>query len=349
MKIINYILHVGLGWDYNQSNRYDLDSSILTFDYNINFLAKVNYQQLEEYNGTISLNGDDVTGEGEGDDEEIRILLDKLLSEVQIFTVQINSYTQNSLKYVKSAYIQLSTIERKRGNRNLFNISSRREYRTINWMQSSSNEWYFKPLNKVIPGHIVTESITSIQEILHLIFDNRLISVVEFINRLMIVANGKSIYSQKPKYNSLYWNGTHWFADCSNLIKSIINGRDVYNPEIGTYQNKFPVVEDVNANNLILKCNDISNNFYNLESGLPRLLYLKDNKGNGHVGVYLGQNLTSSNGKVNVIESTTSWRANAVIYSWVDYDGTRRLYEGGPLSEMKYNWTSHGSLDRWLW
>lgn len=111
MKIINYILHVGLGWDYNQSNRYDLDSSILTFDYNINFLAKVNYQQLEEYNGTISLNGDDVTGEGEGDDEEIRILLDKLLSEVQIFTVQINSYTQNSLKYVKSAYIQLSTIE----------------------------------------------------------------------------------------------------------------------------------------------------------------------------------------------------------------------------------------------
>jgi hypothetical protein len=92
-------------------------------------------------------------------------------------------------------------------------------------MQSSSNEWYFKPLNKVIPGHIVTESITSIQEILHLIFDNRLISVVEFINRLMIVANGKSIYSQKPKYNSLYWNGTHWFADCSNLIKSIINGR----------------------------------------------------------------------------------------------------------------------------
>ena len=216
-------------------------------------------------------------------------------------------------------------------------------------MQSSSNEWYFKPLNKVIPGHIVTESITSIQEILHLIFDNRLISVVEFINRLMVVANGKSIYSQKPKYNSLYWNGTHWFADCSNLIKSIINGRDVYNPEIGTYQNKFPVVEDVNANNLILKCNDISNNFYNLESGLPRLLYLKDNKGNGHVGVYLGQNLTSSNGKVNVIESTTSWRANAVIYSWVDYDGTRRLYEGGPLSEMKYNWTSHGSLDRWLW
>ena len=348
-KLYSNYLHVGLGWDYNQSNRYDLDSSIVTFDYNIKYLTKVNFQQLEVYNGTINLNGDDLTGEGEGDDEEIRILLDKLPSEVQIFTVQLNSYTMNTLKYVKSAYIRLSTETEVIGTYSISQAGENIGLLIGCFSKSASNGWYFKPLNKVIPGHIVTESITSIQEILHLIFDNRLISTTEFINRLMLVANGSSIYSQNPKYNSLFWNGTHWFADCSNLIKSIINGRDVYNPEIGSYQNKFPVVEDVNANNLILKCNDISNDFYNLESSLPRLLHLKDNKGNGHVGVYLGQNLTSKYGKVNVIESTTSCGANAVIYSWVDYDGTRRLYEGGPLSEMKYNWTSHGSLDKWLW
>ena len=196
---------------------------------------------------------------------------------------------------------------------------------------------------------MVTESVNSIQEILHLIFDNnRLISAEELVNRLIIVANNKSVYSQEYKFNSLYWNGTHWSADCSNLIKSIINGRDVYNPKIGSFQKTFPVVEDVNANNLILKCNDISNNFNNL-FGVPRLLHLKDNQGHGHVGVYLGKTLTSSNGNVNVIESTVSWQANAIIYSWVDHDGTRRLYEGGPLSEMKYNWTSHGSLDQWVW
>lgn len=64
---------------------------------------------------------------------------------------------------------------------------------------------------------------------------------------------------------------------------------------------------------------------------------------------YLGQNVYSSNGYANVIEATTSWGANAIIYSWVDSDGTRRRYQGGPLSEMKYNWSSHGSLDQWLW
>ena len=135
----------------------------------------------------------------------------------------------------------------------------------------------------------------------------------------------------------------HWFADSSNLIKSIINWRDVYNPKKGSYQRKFPVVEDVNANGLILKCNNVSNDFNEL-GDVPRLLHL-----DGHVGVYLGKILSSSNGEVNVIESTTSWGANAIIYSWVDNDGTRRLYKEGPLSEMKKNWTSHGSLEQWIW
>ena len=351
-KLYSDFLHIGLGWDYNLNNTYDLDSSVLTFDYRINYLDKVNFQQMEAYNGTINLNGDDLTGEGEGDDEEIKVLLNSLPSEVEIFTVQINSYRRNSLKNVKSAYIRLSSDTEVIGT---FSINKAGNNIGLligcfsKIVSNTSNGWYFRPLNRVIPGNVVTESVNSVQEILHLIFDNnRLISAEELVNRLIIVANNKSVYSQEYKFNSLYWNGTHWSADCSNLIKSIINGRDVYNPKIGSFQKTFPVVEDVNANNLILKCNNISNNFNNLLD-VPRLLHLKDNQGNGHVGVYLGKTLISSNGNVNVIESTVSWQANGIIYSWVDHDGTRRLYEGGPLSEMKYNWTSHGSLDQWVW
>ena len=139
---------------------------------------------------------------------------------------------------------------------------------------NESNEWYFKPLNKVIPGNVVIYSVTSIQGILQSIFNNKLISAKELVDRLMVVANGSSVYTQREKYNSLYWNGTHWFADCSNLIKSIINGRDVYNPKNKTYQKKFPVVEDVNANGLILKCNNVSTDFTELEYNVPRLLHL---------------------------------------------------------------------------
>ena len=345
-------LHFGLGWDFNLNNTYDLDSSVVTFDYKYKYLSNVYYAHLTEYGGAINLNGDDLTGEGEGDDEEIRVSLDLLPSNVQMFTVQLNSYKGNSLKNVESAYIRISTDSEVIGTYSITQAGDNIGLLIGCFFKKTTNnsdEWYFKPLNEVIPGNQVTESVTAIQEILHLIFDNKMISTTEFISRLKWVADGLSVYSQRQKYNSLYWNGTHWFADCSNLIKSIINGRDVYTPKRGSYQKKFPVVGDVNANNLILKCNNISTDFNELQYGVPRLLHLKDNQGNGHVGVYLGQNVYSSNGYANVIEATTSWGANAIIYSWVDSDGTRRRYQGGPLSEMKYNWSSHGSLDQWLW
>ena len=347
-KLYSSKLYFGLGWDYDSNNTYDLDSSVLTFTRNLTYLSNVYFGHLQEYDGSITLSGDDLTGEGDGDDEVITVLLDSLPPEVEIFTVQLNSFRGNSLKNVKSAYLRISTDIEDIGSYSITDAGDNIGL-LIGCFFKSSNSWYFKPLNKVVPGYKVLESLNSVQENLHLLFDNRLISAIELVKRLQKVANDLSVYSQKPKYNSLYWNGTHWFADCSNLIKSIINGRDVYNPKYRTYQKQFPVVEDVNANNLILKCNNVSTNFTELKSGVPRLLHLKDNNGNGHVGVYLGTTIYYINGTVNVIEATTSWGANAVIYSWVDQDGTRRLYEEGPLSEMKYNWTSHGSLDQWVW
>jgi tellurium resistance protein TerZ len=342
-KIYSNYLHFGLGWDFTENNVYDLDSSVLVFDKNINYLTRVNYQQLNAYDGLINLNGDDLTGEGDGDDEEIIVKLDLLPSEVQTFTVQLNSFRGNSLKNVKTAYIRLSTDLEVIGTYSINDAGNNIGLLIGSFTKNTEGSWYFKPLNKVIPGNVVTESISSVQEILHFIKEKKLISYEDLVNRLIKVAEEDSIYSQEPKKNSLYWNGTHWSADCSNLIKSIINGRDVYNPKKGSYQKKFPVVEDVNANGLILKCDNVSNDFNELGE-VPRLLHL-----DGHVGVYLGRILSSSNGEVNVIESTTSWGANAIIYSWVDNDGTRRLYKEGPLSEMKKNWTSHGSLDQWIW
>ena len=342
-KIYSNYLHFGLGWDFTENNVYDLDSSVLVFDKNINYLTRVNYQQLNAYDGLINLNGDDLTGEGDGDDEEIKVKLDLLPSEVQTFTVQLNSFRGNSLKNVKTAYIRLSTDLEVIGTYSINDAGNNIGLLIGSFTKNTEGSWYFKPLNKVIPGNVVTQSISSVQEILRFINEKKLISYEDLVNRLIKVAEEDSIYSQEPKKNSLYWNGTHWSADCSNLIKSIINGRDVYNPKKGSYQRKFPVVEDVNANGLILKCDNVSNDFNELGE-VPRLLHL-----DGHVGVYLGRILSSSNGEVNVIESTTSWGANAIIYSWVDNDGTRRLYKEGPLSEMKKNWTSHGSLDQWIW
>ena len=172
-KLYTDYLHVGLGWDYDSSNTYDLDSSVLTFDSNLYNLDKVNFQQLSIYNSDIILNGDDLTGAGEGDDEEIRIRLNSLPSDVQIFTVQINSYLNKSLKDVKSAFIRLSTYDEVIGTYSINEAGDSIGLLIGCFSKGSSNGktgWYFRPLNRVIPGTVVTGSVSSIQEILRAIF-----------------------------------------------------------------------------------------------------------------------------------------------------------------------------------
>ena len=176
----NYILysnylHVGLGWAYDSTNVYDLDSSVVVFDSDINSLDVVNFLNLRTYDGSISLSGDDLTGEGSGtgDDEEIRIRLDRLSSDSKILTVQINSYNRNILKNVKSAYIRLSTETDVIGTYSITQAGDNIGLLIGCFVKTDSNSWVFRPLNKVIPGNVVRYSIPSIQEILHSIFDNK--------------------------------------------------------------------------------------------------------------------------------------------------------------------------------
>ena len=170
----NY-LHVGLGWAYDSNNTYDLDSSVVEFDSDIQYLDRVNFQQLYTYDGALSLNGDDLTGAGSGtgDDEEIRIRLDRLPRNAKILTVQINSYKENILKDVKSAYIRLSTETDVIGTYSITQAGDNIGLLIGCFSKTDSGSWVFRPLNKVIPGNVVTYSIPSIQEILHSIFDNK--------------------------------------------------------------------------------------------------------------------------------------------------------------------------------
>ena len=94
-------------------------------------------------------------------------------SEVKILTVQINSYRQNVLKDVKSAYIRLSTETEVIGTYSISQAGNNLGLLIGCFSKTDSNSWQFRPLNEPIPGNIVTSSVDSIQEILHSIFDNK--------------------------------------------------------------------------------------------------------------------------------------------------------------------------------
>lgn len=75
---------IGLGWDTNSSSTgvdFDLDASAFILGEDKKLLSEdyfVFYNQLESPDGSVKHTGDNLTGEGDGDDENIHIDLSKI-------------------------------------------------------------------------------------------------------------------------------------------------------------------------------------------------------------------------------------------------------------------------------
>lgn len=75
---------IGLGWDTNQSSTgedFDLDASAFMLGENRKILSDdyfVFYNNLKSPDGAVEHTGDNLTGEGDGDDESIRIDLSRI-------------------------------------------------------------------------------------------------------------------------------------------------------------------------------------------------------------------------------------------------------------------------------
>jgi len=109
-------LHIGLGWDATDAtgNEIDCDVSVFMINEDNKILGDgyfVFYNNLTSGDGSIVHQGDNRTGEGEGDDEEVKINLSKVNSEVlqMIFVVTIHDADKNNQDFsmVKNAFIRI--------------------------------------------------------------------------------------------------------------------------------------------------------------------------------------------------------------------------------------------------
>lgn len=109
---------VGLGWDTNTSSTgtdFDLDASAFILGENGKILADeyfVFYNNLTSPDGAVEHTGDNLTGEGEGDDESIHIDLSKIdprATEI-IFVVTIHKADERRQNFgqVRNAFIRIA-------------------------------------------------------------------------------------------------------------------------------------------------------------------------------------------------------------------------------------------------
>lgn len=97
---------VGLGWDpATEGKAIDLDASVVLLGADGKAAAETDFvffNNLTNAEKTVVHTGDNLTGEGDGDDEQIKIDLAALPASVTRIDVQINSYSGQSFTEVKN-------------------------------------------------------------------------------------------------------------------------------------------------------------------------------------------------------------------------------------------------------
>jgi len=108
---------IGLGWDTNTSSTgtaFDLDASAFIVGDNKKILADeyfVFYNNLKSPDGAVEHTGDNLTGEGDGDDEQIRVNLTKIdprVAEINIVvTIHEADARRQNFGQVRNSFIRI--------------------------------------------------------------------------------------------------------------------------------------------------------------------------------------------------------------------------------------------------
>ena len=162
----------------------------------------------------------------------------------------------------------------------------------------------------------------------------------QLVARLKNLASRRTFYKNKYPYNLCYINSDgRTSADCVNLYKAILNGYDVNVTAEGYFQRDLSNTGDCTEWGLLQQCSDISTDFKKLKTGEPRLLYMS-----GHIGGYIGEEVTISGKIYNVIECTSAWQGG-ILYSYVDASGNRCQYKG---ASPRNKWSHNGKMTPWV-
>ncbi len=109
---------MGLGWDARKTGGFfgfgarteaiDLDASCVMFDEQNRPVDVVWFRQLKSRDGSIVHTGDNRTGAGDGDDEQIIVDLSRVPAGVKSLVFTVNSFTGQNFSQVENAFCRLA-------------------------------------------------------------------------------------------------------------------------------------------------------------------------------------------------------------------------------------------------
>lgn len=108
---------MGLGWDAKKTKGFlgfgskeqsiDLDASCVLFDENKKMIDSIWFRQLKSLDGSIVHTGDNRTGDGDGDDEQIIVDLTRVPVQAKTIMFVVNSFTGQNFSEIENAFCRI--------------------------------------------------------------------------------------------------------------------------------------------------------------------------------------------------------------------------------------------------
>jgi tellurium resistance protein TerD len=150
---------VGLGWDVRTTTGadFDLDASALLVGSNGKILSDqyfVFFNNLKSPDGSVEHMGDNLTGEGEGDDEQIKVNLASVPQEVDRIVVTVSIYDAEArgqnFGQVRNAFIRVvnQANDREIARYDLSEDASTETAMIFGEVYRSNTEWKFRAIGQ---------------------------------------------------------------------------------------------------------------------------------------------------------------------------------------------------------
>ncbi|MGL5336474.1 MAG: TerD family protein [Enterovibrio sp.] len=172
-------LQFGLGWDPVKSSRgffgklfgagsdaIDLDSSVVTFDAQGTRLDTVWFRKQVSQCGSITHSGDNLTGEGDDDDESIFVDLGKLEPNVEYLAFTVNSFRGQTFNEVENAFCRV--LDQSGKELVTFKLSEQGSHTgiLIASLRRSLGEWQFTAQGVACTGNSIDAMIDQITAVI---------------------------------------------------------------------------------------------------------------------------------------------------------------------------------------
>ncbi|OEV05635.1 TerD family protein, partial [Streptomyces nanshensis] len=155
-------VRMGLGWEPvfragRRAKEIDLDASVIAYDAQRKKLDACYFGKLMILNGVVQHSGDNLTGEGGGDDEMITVHLGDLPPEVTGLVFTVNSFSGQKFTEVAKAYCRLvdAATDQELVRFDLSNAEPRTGVLMCKLVRQLSGEWDMTALGEYVDSRTV--------------------------------------------------------------------------------------------------------------------------------------------------------------------------------------------------